>query len=257
MKLVPNDWYELHTIGDGISLIRERYVADWLRCNIWHVRGRERDLVVDAGMGLRPLKPELPTATGHDLVALASHCHFDHIGSLHEFDCRLGHRAEAHVFNQPTLENTSAAAGWIRAEIFSALPDPDFTPEKFTIQPAPLTGYVDEGDVIDLGDRVFRVFHLPGHSPGSVALYDEATRTLISGDVVYDGYLFDTVYHSDPEHYRQSLHRLRELPVDIVHAGHGHSFGRERMHLIIDEFLAGGRRVGDLNTWLDATLGTD
>ena len=118
--------------------------------------------------------------------------------------------------------------------------------------PAPLTGYLDEGDVVDLGDRAFNVFHLPGHSPGSIALYERATRTLFSGDVIYDGMLIDNAWHSDPEAYEASLRRLKELPVERVHAGHEASFGGERLVELIDSFLAGGQRLGDPSTWVVA-----
>jgi glyoxylase-like metal-dependent hydrolase (beta-lactamase superfamily II) len=238
------NWYETVPLGDGVTLIRERYIADWLRCNIWHVKGRDRDLLIDAGMGLRPLKVEVPQIAGRPAVAVASHCHFDHMGGLYQFDDRRGHRAEADIYAQPSLDST-AARPWIRAETFRASPYPGFRHEDFIVRPAPLTGYLDEGDVLDLGDRAFQVFHLPGHSPGSIALFEAATGILFAGDVVYDGALFDTVYHSDREVYKQSLRRLTELPVTLVHAGHWRSFGAERMGRIIAEYLAGGRRLGD------------
>ena len=96
---------------------------------------------------------------------------------------------------------------------------------------------IDEGDVVDLGDRHFEVLHLPGHSPGSIALWEPRTATLFAGDVVYDGALYDQLYHSDPAAYRTSLERLRALPVETVHGGHFESFGRPRMIELIDRYL--------------------
>src|SRR5690606_27976412 len=79
-------------------------------------------------------------------------------------------------------------AGYALPErLLTALPHAGFELERFTLQSAPLTATVDDGDVIDLGDRAFEVLHLPGHSPGSIGLYERATRTLFSGDAVYDG----------------------------------------------------------------------
>lgn len=252
--MVPADWYKINHLSDGISVIRERYVGDWLRCNIWHVRGRDRDLLIDSGMGLRPLKAEIAQLAERPLTAISSHAHFDHIGGAHEFEDRLGHHLEAHIHENPTRAATAAADAWLRAETVTALPYDGFRIEDFQIRSAPLTGYLDEGDVVDLGDRHFNVFHLPGHSPGSIALFEEATGILLAGDVIYDGDLFDTVYHSEPEKYRASLERLRELPVSVVHAGHCPSFGRERMQLIIDEFFAGGRRIGDIDQYIERMI---
>lgn len=252
-KPVAGDWYETESLGEGITLIRERYVADWLRCNIWHLRGRDRDLLVDAGMGLRPLKQEVPRLTEKSVLAVASHCHFDHIGGSHEFETRLGHAAEAEIMAAPTNANT-AVGTFVRAETFRALPYEGFVPESFAVRPAPLTGHLDEGDLLDLGDRVFKVFHLPGHSPGSIALFEAATGILFSGDIVYDGALYDNVYHSDPALYRESLMRLRELPVTAVHGGHYGSFGPARLREIIDAYLAGGQRMGDASIWIDGQI---
>ena len=52
--------------------------------------------------------------------------------------------------------------------------------EDYRIAPAPLTRILDEGDVIDLGDRSFTVLHLPGHSFGCIGLYDERDGLLFS-----------------------------------------------------------------------------
>jgi len=255
MKPVAKDWYKVRHVSDGISHIYERYVGDWLRCNIWHIRGRERDILIDSGMGMRPLKTDIAALAERPVTAISSHAHFDHIGGAHEFDERLGHRTEAHIHADPSWANTAANRYWIRAETISHLPHQGYEIKTFEITPAPLTGYLGEGDVVDLGDRHFRVLHLPGHSPGSIALLEDKTGILLSGDVVYDSDLFDTVYHSEPEVYAESLRRLREIPVSVVHPGHGLSFGRDKLKLIIDEYLAGGRRIGNLQEWLARHMG--
>ena len=143
---------------------------------------------------------------------------------------------------------------FIRAETFKALPHDQFEVSSFHITPAPLTGYLDDGDHIDLGDRVLRVLHLPGHSPDSIALLDEKNQILFSGDVIYNGDLFDTLYHSDRDAYRESLERLKSIPITTVHGGHDASFDRNRMIEIIDNYLDGGGRLGDPYAWVSAKM---
>ncbi|MFT5218284.1 MAG: glyoxylase-like metal-dependent hydrolase (beta-lactamase superfamily II) [Planctomycetota bacterium] len=251
--VAPGDWYESVAIDDRISLIREKHIATWLRCNMWHIRGRNTDLLIDSGMGLRPLRSEIELISDRPITVVSTHCHFDHMGGAHEFDCRLGHHLEAHIHQNPVDVDT-AVGGFIRAETFLALPDRDFRYESYQVTPAPLTGYLDEGDVVDLGDRVLQIMHLPGHSPGSIALFDVKSKTLFSGDVIYDGELYDTVYHSDKLRYRESLTRLRELDVDTIHGGHYGSFGKTRFMRIIDDYLAGNGTIGDAGNWIDAQL---
>jgi glyoxylase-like metal-dependent hydrolase (beta-lactamase superfamily II) len=249
-----DDWYEIQKISDGLSLIREKYVASWLRCNIWHVRGKSFDLLIDTGMGLRPLKKEISNLSENPVKVISTHCHFDHIGGAHEFDCRLGHKCEEQIHANPTEHNTGDWNAFVRAETFLRLPDDSFVVENYSVKSAPLTGYLDDGDVLDLGNRVFQIMHLPGHSPGSIALYEKVSGCLFSGDVVYDGDLFDTVYHSEPQLYRESLARLRELPVQTIHGGHYNSFGREKLLSIIDRYCRGEGRIGDPSDWINSEL---
>ncbi len=247
---VAENWFLTRHVGDGVTRIWEPHVAPWLRCNIWHVRGRDRDLVIDTGMGLRPMTRELAQLAERPLTAIVTHTHFDHSGGLHEFDHRCGHAAESDLIANPTPANTYADAGFVRAETFTALPHDGFSFQQFTVRPAPLTALLDEGDVIDLGDRVFTVLHLPGHSPGSIALHEAATGLFFSGDVVYDGDLIDDLSHSDPQLLAQSHARLREIDLRTVHAGHFASFGRDKLIEILDEYRDGGRRLGDADAWL-------
>lgn len=62
--------------------------------------------------------------------------------------------------------------------------------------------------------------------------------------------MIDNLYHSDPEQLATSMARLKDLPVSVIHGGHFRSFDRARMVEIIDEYLAGGRRITDADNWL-------
>ena len=238
---VAEHWFETLSLDDGVTLIREPHVDPAVRCNLWHVRGRDRDLLLDTGMGLRELRAEVALLRGREVLCVASHTHFDHIGGHHEFEQRLVHRAEAGILAAPGRDST-AVTGFVEMSVFSALPCAGFEPERYQVRAAPATGLLDEGDRLDLGDRVFEVLHLPGHSPGSIALWETSRGILFSGDVVYDGRLYDDVYHSDIDAYRESMRRLRELPVTVVHGGHYASFGAARYVSLIDAYLESRRR---------------
>ena len=240
---VAERWFTHRRLSDRVTLIWEHELNPGLRCNIWFVEGRERNLLVDSGLGVRSLREELAFLAEKPVLCLASHSHFDHSGGLHEFEERLGHPAEAEILAVPTRANT-LIENFVELVQFSALPSADFEVERYNIMPAPVTRAVDEGDVIDLGDRHFSVMHLPGHSPGSIALWEEASGLLFSGDILYDGELYDFLHHSSIPDYLESLARLREQPVATVHAGHYDSFGRERMKALIDDYAAGKRRPG-------------
>jgi len=40
---IANKWFERQKINDDITLLWEPHVHPWLRCNIWHVKGRDQD----------------------------------------------------------------------------------------------------------------------------------------------------------------------------------------------------------------------
>ena len=238
-------------IDNEITCIQETGVANFMRCNIWHVKGRDYDLIIDTGMGLNSLKQWILEETDRPLKAICTHSHFDHSGGLHEFSCRLGHHLEAKVFEVGGRDQTMYRGDWTKIEIVSPAKHPDFSTESFKIKPAPLTGFLDEGDFLDLGDRVFHVLHLPGHSPGSIGLFDKASRTLFSGDAIYNGQLLDSHPNSDKKIYRSTLNRIRNLGAEIFHAGHEPSFGPSKMEQIIDDYFSGVRIMADPITWFN------
>lgn len=201
------------------------------------MRGREQHLLIDSGMGLRPLAPYIAAITEKPVLAVATHGHVDHIGGHHEFAERAVHRAEAETLGSPDWRNTIADP-YLTDEVFVGPPPPGFVVATYCVRSAPATRLLGEGDVIDLGDRAFEVLHLPGHSPGSIALWEPATGILFSGDTVYDGPLIDDFYHSVVSDYVASMERLRCIPARLVHGGHFASFGRERLGALIDDYLA-------------------
>ena len=74
------------------------------------------------------------------------------------------------------------------------------------------------GDLVELGDRVFKVIHTPGHRPGSICLYDYDNRTLITGDSVC-GDRTDLI-RMDKGIYINSLKLLSDLEIHVLVMSH-------------------------------------
>lgn len=250
LRKVADQWYALDKIDDAITLITEPHVTPWLRCNIWHIRGRDQDVVIDTGMGICSLRDAARHLFGQRVCAVASHVHLDHVGCHHEFDECLVHSAEADglrtsdgyfTLAEPDFDPNDFSLATLGGErlgpIISALPSAGYDLDNWKIQPAKVTRTLEEGDIVDLGDRHLQVLHLPGHSPGSIGLWEAATQTLFSGDAIYDGELLDNLAHSSIEDYIRTMQRLRELPARVVHGGHCGSFGRERLIELADAYL--------------------
>lgn len=158
-----------------------------MRENTWRIEdggvrfflltGTEKALLIDSGMNIDNARDIAAGLTGLPLSLLNTHADRDHIGSNEQFEAFYMHPAEEPVYRR------SGKPG--------------------TILP------VVEGDILDLGKRALRIIHLPGHTPGSIAVLDMQNRALISGDSIQaNGHIFMFGSHRDLEAYVHSLERL-------------------------------------------------
>jgi glyoxylase-like metal-dependent hydrolase (beta-lactamase superfamily II) len=252
---VADRWFETQRIDDDITLIFEPHVVPLLRCNIWHVRGRDRDLIIDTGLGIVSLRDFAKAFLDKPVTAIATHVHLDHIGSHHEFEHCLCHSLEADGLRNPSRQSSLAGSEFdpsslatllipaidgydMNGPMITALPYAGYNLANFKVMAAPHVRSITEGEVIDLGNRVFEFLHLPGHSPGGLGLWEAATKTLFSGDAIYDGPLIDNLHHSNIRNYKKTMRRLIGLEPLTIHAGHDPSFGIEKLLSIAELHLA-------------------
>jgi glyoxylase-like metal-dependent hydrolase (beta-lactamase superfamily II) len=152
---------------------------------------------------------------------ILTHTHLDHIGCLPEILRAIPgaevwmHRQEADMLEQG---DERAVYGM---DMFQSLCQAQYgvVPGAFKTR---LDRKLEGGDILDMGGERWEVFHIPGHSPGSIGLYHRENRILIPGDVVYADYAigrFDLYGASGPRH-RESLMALADLNVDILLPGH-------------------------------------
>jgi glyoxylase-like metal-dependent hydrolase (beta-lactamase superfamily II) len=221
-----------------------------VRANSFLILGRERDILVDSGMGVAALRPVVDRLSLRPRLVFTTHAHIDHVGSHAEFaDCEiLVHPAEADELARPGhqgLRFTKRSA--------DAIASSGIGPSEFMIEAVPFSGYdlkayrrapvmatrlVSEGDIVETGDREFEVLHLPGHSPGSIALRERSSASLFSGDAIYDGVIVDNLPGSDAAVYRATMKRLAELPVAQVFGGHNAPMTRTQMLDVVEKYLA-------------------
>jgi hydroxyacylglutathione hydrolase len=176
--------------------------------------GRSPDaLVVDPGMGAAQPLMQRAAFNGLRLHLIAnSHGHIDHI-----FD------------NAPLMAASDAP--------LAIHPDDAYRLDGrntygFELQPVTATSELREGEQIRIGDLVFDALHTPGHTEGSVCLYEERHALLLSGDVLFAGsYGRTDLPGGNDEQMVASLARLAsELPESVrVLPGHGPetTIGRE------------------------------
>ena len=254
---VRDPWFERRTVAPGITWVIEPAVHGFLRSNIWHISGRDRDLIVDTGMGICSLRESLPDLFEREPTAFVTHGHYDHTGGAYEFSSRAGHAAEAVMLAEPepatllTADLPSSFAEALAADepggvapdvLVEAVPHGDYDVAAYGIRAAPITAPLADGDVIDLGDRSFEVVHLPGHTPGSAGLIDRAVGVLFTGDVLYDGELLDELPESSIDDYRASMRRLLALDIAVAYPGHEQPLSHDDVQRLGSAYVA--RRAG-------------
>ncbi|MGR3515240.1 MAG: MBL fold metallo-hydrolase [Paracoccaceae bacterium] len=253
---VADAWFQSTKIDAQTTLIIEPHIHVLEQANMFLVEGSERDMILDTGMGVVPFKPYLDSLRadpGKEIICVSSHTHIDHIGAVHEFDQRLVHPAEAEEMAKPSglttlfrrdmpdaLLQSFLDAGYppIGETLLEALPYAGYDPDTYRLSGASATGLLHHGDTLDLGDKVYEVLHLPGHSPGGIGLFERSTGILFAADAIYDGPLIYQGPGMSVADYRKTFDLLKSLPIETVHGGHDPSFDRIRMLEIIAHYEA-------------------
>jgi glyoxylase-like metal-dependent hydrolase (beta-lactamase superfamily II) len=156
-----------------------------------------------------------PYITGQPVLVINSHCHCDHIGGNAGLKAALNATIAAHEADVAFIED--------RALQFETLFGPFSTYPELTVDEEvyhALAGAdtqvdhpLNDGDRIDLGRFELEVIHTPGHSPGSVALYEPSLGLLLVGDSVQGDGTTDT-----------GVPLITDLKLDVALLIAGHPF---------------------------------
>lgn len=236
-----SDWFAAQRLREGVYLI-----AEPMHVNNYLIVGSQRAVLFDTGLGIADIRQFVQSITDKPILAVNSHHHFDHVGGNRAFDEIAFHRdgVELHRAGPPAhwlpkyLEAVAAVQEQyqkfeaIDREWFSVLgpemrmrPIPaDFDPAAWTVTAVEATRLLDDGDEIDLGGRVLRVLHTPGHTADSICLLDEKNRVLFSGDTIDTGPIYAHLASADVDEFSDTAHRLaRDVApkVDDILCAHG------------------------------------
>ncbi len=199
--------------------------------NVYLLVSGEDLLLVDSGMpGDADRIATQVQEQGYALSALRTivltHAHVDHVGSAAVLARRSGAQVLAHGDEVPYIESTRSLPtasllwrilGWLSESMLRRQP------------PCQVDRALKDGEVIAaLGG--LQVLHTPGHTPGSICLYQPERQILFIGDTLFSrnplsgkrGIQFPPrLLISDMAALRESVRRLAELPVQVLCTGHG------------------------------------
>lgn len=203
----------------GIHVIDLGMVQAYLCCEADRVTLIDAGLADSSGAILEALRHVRRLPSNLRQIVL-THWHPDHTGALSELLDRTGALAVAHEADAPVISGETAGPPPrildVERPYFDAKPDVPPAP------PARVDRHVRDGDEIDL-DGVSEIVGVPGHTPGSIAIYLPRRRVLFAGDAVasMNGRPIVGVFNVDPVEARVSFAKLAALEFDVACFGHG------------------------------------
>ncbi|MGY5485185.1 MBL fold metallo-hydrolase [Paenibacillus sp. ALE2] len=192
-----------------------------LQTNAYLLQGDDpqRAVIIDPGMNPGPLLRAIESLTIEAI--LLTHAHFDHIGGVEEIRNAKGCPVYLHALEQDWLTSP---------KLNGSLMWPEASPP---ISTGPAEYDLAEGQQLNLIGHTFKVFHTPGHSPGSVSFL--CGKDLFSGDVLFRQGVGRTDLPGGRERdlYDSIQNKLFPLGDDVtVYCGHGPktSIGYEKVN---------------------------
>ena len=211
--------------------------------------GQQRALLLDTGFGLRPLAPVLQEKIGEKpLYVVNSHSHVDHNSGNNQFPL-----VYVGWMDEPMAHQTLTRADIERNRDFFLLPaiERGYRLEEWHPGPAKEIEPVREGHVFDLGGIRLQVLETPGHTIGSICLWEEEKGWLFTGDLMLTWEVWGQLSSSSClRYYAESLEKLAALPgvrwIFPAHAATVDSDDPDTIRLpreVVDIYAEGTRRI--------------
>ncbi|MFH1403333.1 MAG: MBL fold metallo-hydrolase [Candidatus Altiarchaeota archaeon] len=188
-------------------------LSDSFESNAFIVAG-VKACIIDPGINPRRVLSKLEEYNIDADVLINTHCHFDHCGADSRIIGEKGLRLGLHERDAVAVE--SGDDSLILSSLFGMEFESVCVGLKFK-----------DGDKVDLGGIMLEVLHTPGHTGGSMCLYEPASKSLFTGDTLFrDGVGRTDLPGGSMDDLRASLGRLVELHgrrgVAKIFPGHGH-----------------------------------
>lgn len=219
-----DDWFEVYEVAEGTFAIYEPF--QWQEVISYLIVGSNRALLFDTGNGIGDIKAIVDQLTALPITVVNSHSHIDHIGGNYQFEDILTTDTNFSKQRARGVDDDSVRLEVSSAALCKGLPD-GLTADSHVIRPFDTSGRITDGDVLDLGGRRLTVLVIPGHTEDSIALLEQDTGFLWTGDSYYAGPIWLFADETDLALYRASMERLVSLTPELTALFPAHNTPRE------------------------------
>ena len=214
--------YTVNKLYDGVYTFDEGGVRSFL------IVGTEKALLIDTGFGQVDFEKEISQITNLPVILVNTHSDGDHTGKNQVFSTRYLSSLELERMKQKLLGDNGTYL------------------------------LIDNGATFELGQITLEVIEIPGHTPGSIMLYDRENKRLYSGDSISEDNIFmfgdgrnipvlieslRKVIDMDldvedilPSHGECPLSGISELITDIIHVAENYLEGQKESDVITLNF---------------------
>lgn len=208
-------WFTVEHVDKDTHIISE--YRHWEETHAYLLNGSHHSLLIDTGLGIMNIYDEVIKLTDKPVIAVATHIHWDHIGGHKYFPEFYVHNDEVNWLAGEFPLTPEQIKAFVVEKC--ALPE-GFNIGEYEFFQGTAARILKDNDIIDIGGRIIRVLHTPGHSPGHMCFYEKDRQYLFTGDLVYIGTLFAYFPSTDPEAYLSSIERVEKLPVKRIFPAH-------------------------------------
>jgi hydroxyacylglutathione hydrolase len=216
-------------------LIPEQHGQYFPDCNVYVLGTKEDFILVDTGNGSHTSeKIESLKKGGFDMkncqYVVGTHFHYDHINGCSEIGkpCKM----HEHDANEVNKKNGEAIFG---SRTFEQAASVGLKFHEFQVVDK-LVG----GEKLRVGGQSYEVLHTPGHTKGSLCLWNDQEKSLFSGDTLFADSIGRTdLFSANDSEMKETLRRLKTLGIGKLMPGHGTPLnnGAARVKQVVEYFL--------------------
>ena len=202
-------WFEVYRVTPDVYALYEP--GQFEEVISYLVLGSQSAALVDTGLGIGNVRRLAEEITRLPITVVNTHSHYDHVAQNYLFN-------NVAIFDASNARRVSengyskAEMAWLLTDTMLAKPLPkDFDSEQYHVPPFKVTRWLNDGAVVDLGNRKLEVFHTPGHSPDSICLLDRKARLLWTGDTYYPAPIYLHFPESSLDTFIRSYERMIAL----------------------------------------------
>ncbi len=241
-RLIKEDDLYGEKEGYRLNLIRPNVYQFYCRTagsHVFLIIGDELNVLIDTGIitKFNSLNYLLTTEVGLKIedidLVINTHEHFDHISSNAYFHCPIAAHRWAAVKIQHSDELITKGKKW----------GVDLTDMRINL-------WLEDRNIIDLGNTMLKVIETPGHTSGCICLYEPYKNYIFSGDTLFKGAITNIYESGSISEYIDSLEILDTLKIETFYPSHGHSvIGYELVAQEIENSIENAKM--ELNAFVD------